>query len=617
MNMCNYTITNEEIEKAEKDIFKNNQHFNDKQKEFLKHLHSCCVQAYAGTGKTTAIVGKLHVLAQKKVWQDGRGICVISHTNVAVDEIKKYVAQHHPAIMEYPNFIGTVQQFVNKFLFIPYLSSKGLRIKFQDELFNYKPDYTRLNLLSKQSKNAIQQALNIFEETKEYFSKIWLKDNLPYFNDNSFPLNSINKKRKTDNQISNTHLLEINNYFKEIIIERRKLGIFLFEEFFIDGYEYLQQNSILKNIISGRFRFVFLDEAQDCSKIQLEILRELFNNSKTIFQQVGDVNQAISETQWLPGEDCLTLERSTRFGNGLAEFINQFQVGGGSGVIGTGSGVKKYLIIYDIKKEGEVLKKYAKILETEKEGKDLFFAVSHKHSQLKEYFSDYSEKVPKNKNEKIFYYFDNDIEYTRFLTKESMRDKGTNFVSRILFRLLYKYFKNKKYSWSELREYLWKEEKIDDFKNLIIDVSRDILKNGKITDFNNLKDKLNTILGEVTVNFSDDLTSEESSVKQNQLLENEFNYNKIKIKVGTIHSVKGQTHSATLLFSNKEEGKQDIQHTIDFTQKRGLKFKKIIYVASSRPRYLFALAMEKSAYGSLLVDESVKEIFKDFELLHI
>ena len=131
--MCDFIITDEEIKEAEQDIFNNGEHFNDEQKAFIKCLDSCCVQAYAGTGKTSSIVGKLHVLAQKNVWQNGRGICVISHTNVAVDEIKKHVAKHYPAVMEYPNFVGTIQEFVNKFLFIPYLANFGLKIKFQEE----------------------------------------------------------------------------------------------------------------------------------------------------------------------------------------------------------------------------------------------------------------------------------------------------------------------------------------------------------------------------------------------------------------------------------------------------------------------------------------------------
>ena len=86
--MCNFIVTDEEINKAEEDIFLGRGSFSDEQKAFLKCLDSCSLQSYAGSGKTSTLVGKLHILAQKRVWETGRGICVISHTNIAVDEIK-------------------------------------------------------------------------------------------------------------------------------------------------------------------------------------------------------------------------------------------------------------------------------------------------------------------------------------------------------------------------------------------------------------------------------------------------------------------------------------------------------------------------------------------------
>jgi len=63
----NYDITDEEISLAEREVLRKGESFNDEQKTFIKCLKSCCVQAYAGTGKTTSIVGKLHVLAQKRI----------------------------------------------------------------------------------------------------------------------------------------------------------------------------------------------------------------------------------------------------------------------------------------------------------------------------------------------------------------------------------------------------------------------------------------------------------------------------------------------------------------------------------------------------------------------
>lgn len=609
--MHNFTITKEEMERAEKDIFGSGGCFNGDQKEFIKCLDSCCVQAYAGTGKTTSIVGRLHILAQKNVWENGRGICVISHTNVAVDEIKKHVAKHYPAIMQYPNFVGTIQEFINKFLFIPYLASQGLQIKFQDEsrFFDYKSELPKniVERIDNHIKSKVNHRADPERARKEFFSRL----GTVYFNDDK-----LYARERHDGLAEFTELKtgtvsqsEISGGFKDLIKKKQGDGHFLFVESFAHGREYIKQNSILKNIICQRFQFVFLDEAQDCSKIQSNMLKELFGDDpRTTFQQIGDVNQAISETEWSPGDNFLSLSQSTRFGNNIAEFINKFQTSGGVGVSGTKEDTKKRLIIYEAGEEKEVLKKFSEMLKREKIPTDKgFFAISHRHEQIEKYFLGYSKVIAKNKNKKTSYHFDRDIEYINLLTKDSVRERGSNFISKILFSLLYKHFKTDGNSRSELKNYLRTSGKIDDFKKMVLEVSSDVLKNDSIFNLDDLSSKLNVILCKNKINFYADGISPSSTPAQKQSEENKFYCDGVSINIGTIHSVKGQTHGATLLFSNKEEGKQDIQHN---TEKLGPKFKKRIYVASSRPKYLFAVAIETSAYNKLTDTPMFKNFVK-------
>lgn len=610
--MCNCIPTNKEIEEAERDIFGNGLHFNDGQKIFLNCLASRCVQAYAGTGKTSAIVGKLHILAQKYVWQNGRGVCVISHTNVAVDEIKKHVAKHYPAIMQYPNFIGTIQEFVNKFLFIPYLFSKGLQIKFQDDsrYFDYTSELSK-NIV-KRIENHINSKVNHSEDSersrKEFFNRL----KTVHLVDGKLYARAIKSgfTEYVDLKTKQVSQAEIVKALSDLIQKKHNDGYFLFVESFVYGYEYLEQNQLLKDIISQRFQYVFLDEAQDCSEIQLKILNKLFGDSpESVFQQIGDVNQSISETQWVPCEKYLSLNQSTRFGNSIAGFINTFQVGIGPGVSGTTEETKKYLITYDSGKEKDVLPKYAEILKNESVSADKgYFAISHRHEHLEKYFLEYSEKLAKNKSKKTSYRFDNDIEYIDLLTKEAILQRGSNLVWRVLYSLLYKQLKIGDNSWSKLREFLRIGEKADDFNKIVTEICYDILQNGGISNLDSLKNRLNVILGEDGINFIKVGSTAGSAPTQNQTIENKYSYNGIEINIGTIHSVKGQTHSATLLFSNKENNKQDIQHTMDNTDRLTPEFKRRFYVASSRAKHLFAFAIEKTAYSGL----TDKTLFQDF-----
>ena len=115
-------ITDADIEHAEQRL---GFQFDDARRDFLKHMGTLDVQSCAGSGKTTLLVTKLDILARK--WTSrSQGICVLSHTNVAKDEIQKRLGGSVSGIklLSHPHFIGTIQEFVNRFLALPHLRSR-------------------------------------------------------------------------------------------------------------------------------------------------------------------------------------------------------------------------------------------------------------------------------------------------------------------------------------------------------------------------------------------------------------------------------------------------------------------------------------------------------------
>ena len=54
----------------------------------LKNMESVDIYACPGSGKTTILVAKLAILSRRWKWSN-RGICVLSHTNVAREEIEE------------------------------------------------------------------------------------------------------------------------------------------------------------------------------------------------------------------------------------------------------------------------------------------------------------------------------------------------------------------------------------------------------------------------------------------------------------------------------------------------------------------------------------------------
>ena len=56
--------------------------------DIIKNLESIDIQAFPGSGKTTILIAKLAILAKKWSYTNA-GICVLSHTNVAREEIEE------------------------------------------------------------------------------------------------------------------------------------------------------------------------------------------------------------------------------------------------------------------------------------------------------------------------------------------------------------------------------------------------------------------------------------------------------------------------------------------------------------------------------------------------
>lgn len=99
-----------------------NNHFDQERLKFIRSLDSCDLLAVPGSGKTTALQAKLYCLSKLRPYSAINGILVLSHTNAAVDEIKRKLSKACPSLFEYPNFVGTIQDFVDSFLAIPYYS---------------------------------------------------------------------------------------------------------------------------------------------------------------------------------------------------------------------------------------------------------------------------------------------------------------------------------------------------------------------------------------------------------------------------------------------------------------------------------------------------------------
>ena len=116
-----WEISDQDIESTEKLLLPEGAHFPEDARNVIRCWHSIDVAACPGSGKTTVLLAKLKLLVDRMPLENGAGICVLSHTNVAVNEIRKRLSGYSDRLLSYPNYIGTIQSFVDKFVTMPYL----------------------------------------------------------------------------------------------------------------------------------------------------------------------------------------------------------------------------------------------------------------------------------------------------------------------------------------------------------------------------------------------------------------------------------------------------------------------------------------------------------------
>ncbi|GAB2604534.1 UvrD-helicase domain-containing protein [Pseudactinotalea suaedae] len=103
--------------------------FTDAQMSLIRTEMATYVEACPGAGKTQAIVQRF---IDRPLRHPRKGIGLISFTNAAIDEARERCTSE-PGLMEAPNFIGTIDSFINRYLVGPtFLARRGIAPRFYE-----------------------------------------------------------------------------------------------------------------------------------------------------------------------------------------------------------------------------------------------------------------------------------------------------------------------------------------------------------------------------------------------------------------------------------------------------------------------------------------------------
>jgi DNA helicase-2/ATP-dependent DNA helicase PcrA len=679
-------IKDEHIKQAQ-DIFIDGNKFDDEERiPFIKNLETCDLLAVPGSGKTTALMAKLYCISQNMPFGDGSGILVLAHTNQALDEIEKKLKKHCPQLFEFPNFIGTIQSFTNRFLANQACFEKyGSYIKKNnDDLYESEVKkffYSELKWDNENNPNNEKRLKNKLYGKANY-QRTGISppektiNTINFINDLEFDI--LNKKFVFGNKKTTLYKFggSANDYYLELESWKEKLykfGLLNYKDSFNLGNYYLSSNPQVKLILQKRFKYVFIDEMQDLEKFQINLIDNIFylESSTTIIQRIGDINQSIYNSGKKIKDNCdweprnpIYLTGSNRLTEDIANFVNYFTLDpqpdkdGNKRFIVKGlsqidNPIKPHLIIFNKESKGKLQSKFEELIksfnlhQTINAKKDGFHIVSwstewnndeqnpdNEKIRLKDIFPNYSRESKQKKEDfncfrKHLQLFDSDKKTLEGIRKSILnalirilREEKIykDVISNIYFRKrgLIDFIKNigdEEYKDFKLKLFNWCFKIVT--KNECEDVYQEIKKyveNEFINyNWNNERIRVPRAIDKSSafLNGNFKYLSLANEEDENKITEN----NEIKIKTSSIHSIKGQTHCATMYIESSyynyeteklsitvkgTKNKPDTQlpnplfgeyHTYRLGKdSRAKEALKMMYVGFSRPTHLLCFA---------------------------
>ncbi|MFK5893861.1 MAG: UvrD-helicase domain-containing protein [Pseudomonadota bacterium] len=622
------SITDDDVAYAQNILLPEGVSFDDERKAFITNLDTIDLHASPGSGKTTALLTKLLVLAKHMPFKNNSGILVLSHTNAAVDEIHSKIHKHCPHLFSYPNYVGTIQGFVNKFLAIPCYNNA----------FKKKP-----NSIDSETYNEIVSKYNL-----PYRPNAWVqrkRDPLSFLE--SVRLNNDTKLISGINGDPDKFELRDSNKPTYKALLKMKLdilesGYLHYDDAYFLANQYLD-NCVL-SALKSRFKYTFVDEMQDMDKHQHDLLEKIFfegEDNTSVFQRIGDKNQSIYngkislENIWSDRESNLNINGSYRLTKNISNLVNCFALDRGEGfhVNGLREGdIKPCFIIYDDSSVERVIPSFSEkindLIEREKIPKDngIYKAISWRKSHdeyiaLSDFYPDFNNSLHATKIDHIYL---TDYIYLNSKECKSINNSIINIFIKILRMESITNIETRKcYTKTSLFMYLDTNENkyADILRSCIYEWVMAIVKTKHSETIISIREHipifLNIFNSEIE-SSSDFIYTDGPEEQPENDARNAINIHGFDIEITTIHAAKGQTHTGTLYLESYYQGEYETNRLaeqlcgINFSDHRSYhkQATKMAYVGLSRPTHLLCIAIHKDRYDMLKgnLDEKLWEI---------
>ena len=598
--MMEWNITDAEIEVVEKLL--------------IRYWKSTDVSACPGSGKTTVLLAKLKLLVDRMPLENGTGICVLSHTNVAVNEIKLKLAEYADKIISYPNFVGTIQSFIDKFITFPYLKSiteQPLQvvddITYANHLYGLiHKDMTKYRKLCNLIKMRFGKSGAQYKDIFDFIKDLYLKNGALY---QSGVYKSLAKA-------GNDSATQYNKAKEELLLSH---GILTYKDAYQYGIFALSQRTDLPSLLCKRFRYVFIDEFQDCNQIQREILSCIFDETECCVFKIGDPDQAIyvgdrdNPEDWKPSENALHIASSNRYSQEIADVLSPLRTGSHHICsLRETTGIIPTVIIYDDNTRNRVIDEFVSLLDkhnlTDPYGiyKAIGWIKNESAAGIKigDYWEDYNA-TDKLKSENRYWGM---IEAVCEELKQGKLYRGEDIIRRLICMIV-NYLgcrdsDGHTFTYSSIKKILdSKYHHIYREKVLVLTYLSEY-ESASVDSI--IREMVNGIFGRdgIFERLPKYFMDESYKSKSKSLNNNICCFKRRKIQFSTVHKVKGETHDATLYLETETKGSSDLKRVLPYLKgtKPGTSpiynySRKCVYVGFSRPKKLLCVAIHENTYN--------------------
>ncbi len=554
------------------------------------------VKACPGSGKTYSVAAKLARLLQKSNLIKHQGVATLSFTNTACEEIKNQLKNEFSiSEISYPNFTGTLDSFINKHIFFPYghlIMECDSRPEIVGTEFNKWFEYD----LSQ--RNRFTQKIT---DTNYYFDKVSFDINdrllrLAPYQTYSF----VKADWENPNRIDGS----LKKCIHDLIIMKKKhfnKGKAIQSDANYISYKILNKYPLIAKNISRKFPYIIIDEAQDTTEVQMAIIDTLENADLKNIMLIGDPDQAIFEwntanadlfiSKWKdPTWFKLSLKENRRSSTKICKSLNGFFDNEMTSISIDENCIEEPIIMGHNSEKEDILDISCRFIDkcTELSITEENLGIVYRGKSFGENYFDFVNEYAFDKElpwENKHYYV-RDIVHGKYLMENGNTKRGFHLIEKGYHKFYsQKTHINAQHIKIEINKvgYIDYQKNIFEFINRLPDVTNKTLLTW-ITEVksNKLNFYIKTSRGNIVINH---------------LFKDNSNDSKDLSYINTIHSVKGKTLEAILVFLGKRDKSYYttlINSNFDTLTSENKEQMRIVYVACSRPRKLLWLVVPEA-----------------------